>query len=93
VRITLVARQRFGGQNPMVLDTLAAAYAESGEWNAAETTATSALKMARQLVADGYPEVQPLVDGLEARLKLYRQRRPYRVPLGVWDYLAPPKKV
>lgn len=92
VRITLVARQRFGGQNPMVLDTLAAAYAESGEWNAAETTATSALKMARQLVADGYPEVQPLVDGLEARLKLYRQRRPYRVPLGVWDYLAPPKK-
>jgi len=89
VRITLVARERFGGQNPMVLDTLAAAYAESGQWNAAETTATSALQMARQLVADGYPEVQPLVDGLEARLALYRQRRPYRVPLGVWDYLNP----
>ena len=31
-------------------------------------------------VADG------MVAALEQRLALYRQRQPYRVRLGVWDY-------
>ncbi|MBX3415801.1 MAG: glycosyltransferase family 39 protein [Pirellulales bacterium] len=88
VRYALAAHQRFGAQNPMVLDTLAAAYAEAGNWPAAEQTATTALKMSQTLYAAGYTEVQPLIDGLEARLALYRQQKPYRVPLGVWKYLV-----
>jgi len=88
VRYALVAYERFGAQNPMVLDTLAAAYAEAGNWPAAEQTATTALKMSQTLVDAGYPEVQPLIDALHERLALYRQHKPYRVPLGVWEYLA-----
>jgi tetratricopeptide (TPR) repeat protein len=52
-----------------VLDTLAAAYAESGDFDAAIRWQTKAIAMVR----DGEDK-----SGFEARLKLYRSRKPYR---------------
>ena len=56
---------------PLALDALAAAYAETGKFNEAVLTAEKAYKMA---LAQG-PET--LVLGLEQRLKLYRNKMPY----------------
>ncbi len=68
----LHACQSEGADDPALLDTLAAAYAEQGRWDDAVNTATQALGLAR---AAG-PE--PVAAEIEARLELYRQRKPYR---------------
>jgi tetratricopeptide (TPR) repeat protein len=62
-------------QQPLALDALAAANAETGKFDEAVSTAEKALKLALQ---QG-PEV--LAVGLKKRLKLYRQRRPYHQKL------------
>jgi len=61
-----------GHQQPLALDALAAAYAETGNFDKAVKTAQKALRLAMQL---GPKE---LALGLEKRLKLYQVRRPYR---------------
>jgi Flp pilus assembly protein TadD len=61
-----------GGQEPAVLDALAAAYAESGRFTEAVATAERALALSR---GQGSPE---LAAGLDARVSLYRTRSPYR---------------
>lgn len=62
-------------QQPLALDALAAANAETGRFDDAVSTAEKALKLALQ---QG-PEV--LAVGLKKRLNLYRQRRPYHQKL------------
>jgi tetratricopeptide (TPR) repeat protein len=59
-------------RQPLALDALAAAYAETGNFDKAVGTAQKALRLALQL---GPKE---LALGLEKRLKLYQLGRPYR---------------
>lgn len=86
VRVARTANVKAGGQNPAVLDTLAAAYAAMGAWQQAVDTANDALAMAQFYVREGAHDAEPLVRGIEMRLALYKQRKPYRVPLGIWQY-------
>lgn len=86
LQLARLANQTLEGQNPKVLDTLATAYAELGAYDAAISTTNQALFIARQFVGAGHADVQPLVAGLEYRRTLYRQRQPYHVPLGVWEF-------
>ena len=59
-------------QQPLAMDALAAAYAETGNFDKAIETAQKALELALHLGP------QKLVFGLEKRLKLYKVGRPYR---------------
>jgi tetratricopeptide (TPR) repeat protein len=58
--------------HPAALDTLAAAYAEAGRFDDAVRVAEQAAQLAR---ADGQLEIAL---GIEGRLKLYREAKPYR---------------
>jgi tetratricopeptide (TPR) repeat protein len=49
LQLALEARDRTGGQDPRVLDTLAAAYATTGQFDLARETADRAVTLARQL--------------------------------------------
>jgi tetratricopeptide (TPR) repeat protein len=49
LRLALEVRDRTGGRDPRVLDTLAAAYAATGDFGAARRTAETAVALARQL--------------------------------------------
>jgi tetratricopeptide (TPR) repeat protein len=60
------------GQDPAYLDTLAAAYAEAGRFPEAVDTARRALALARQQNQD------QVLQALNARLRLYEARKPYR---------------
>jgi tetratricopeptide (TPR) repeat protein len=57
-------------QDPRLLDVLAVAYAETGQFDRAEAAARSALALAAKDAA--------LVPDIEARLELYRMHKPYR---------------
>lgn len=61
-------------RNPMMLDTLAAAYAAAGRFSDAVRTAQTALKLI------GSSGRNPLADKLQARLKLYTAGQPYVEP-------------
>ena len=61
-----------GGEKPEILDTLAAAYAEAGQFSAAAKTARRALVLATQ------QNNQALVEGLNARIAFYEGGHPYR---------------
>ncbi|HRA21037.1 MAG TPA: tetratricopeptide repeat protein [Anaerolineae bacterium] len=58
-------------------DLLAAALAETGDWPAAAAAAEAALA--------ALPAGDPIAPQIQARLDLYRQRRPFRQPDGVAD--------
>ena len=60
------------GPDPVLLDTLAAAYAEVGRFSEAVQTARQALTLATQQNA------QPLAEGLKARMALYEGKTPFR---------------
>jgi tetratricopeptide (TPR) repeat protein len=62
-----------GDRQPALLDTLAAAYAETGQYPEAVETARRALEM-----ATGQGD-QRLVEGLRARIGLYEARTPFRI--------------
>jgi len=66
------ANRLYGGQRPDVLDTLAAAYAETGWFEEAQATARKALQLATQ------QDNRVLANGLRERIALYEARRPYR---------------
>ena len=68
--MALKAIERSGGTYPQTLDTLAAAYAESGNFDAAVETARRALNLAGQN--------SELAGAIQSRLKLYQARLPYR---------------
>jgi protein O-mannosyl-transferase len=61
----------YGGKSPITLDTLAAAYAEAGQFREAVATARKALDLASQQQADWLGE-------LRARLALYEAGKPFR---------------
>ena len=63
-----------GGPDAAIFDTLAAAHAASGHFDAAVRDAEEALRLARALGAS------PLAQGIEERLGLYRIGRPYVEP-------------
>ena len=67
-------------QQPLALDALAAAYAETGKFNKAVATAQKALELALQMG----PE--ELVLGLRKRLKLYQAGQVYRQSLIQKNY-------
>ena len=60
-------------RDPIVLDSLAAAYAEAGRWDEAAATADAAMKLASSLGQER------LANRISARRGLYRQRKPYRI--------------
>jgi Flp pilus assembly protein TadD len=74
--VTLAKRavQLSGGQEPLILDTLAAAYAEAGRFDQAVTTAQQALALA---LNQGNA---PLANALRAHIKLYQAGVPCREP-------------
>ncbi len=63
---------------PLALDALAAAYAETGRFNEAVLTAKKALNLTSK------QDVETLAIGLKKRLELYQNRRPYHqaFPVG-----------
>jgi spermidine synthase len=72
VRLAQAASLAAGGNDPLALDVLAAAFAEAGRFDDAVRTAERALQLAAPPAADGAREAA------EARLALYRAGRPFR---------------
>ena len=72
VKLAERAVQLSDARNPVYLDTLAIAYAEQGRFADALATAHKALDLATQ------DNAQQLVDGLNARIKLYESHQPFR---------------
>jgi Flp pilus assembly protein TadD len=72
VELAKRAVQLSGGKEPAVLDTLAAAYAETGRFAEAVETIRQALALATQ------QNEQPLIEGLKARMALYEAKTPCR---------------
>jgi hypothetical protein len=66
------ANKTTGGRNPVVLDSLAAAYAEQGRFPEAMETAKQAIQLVE---AQGNPALSNL---LQQHLKLYQARKPLR---------------
>ena len=72
VELAKQADRLVGGANPLVLRTLAAAYAENGEFANAIKTARSAMQLARMHGEDA------LMTDLDQQITLYQLRMPYR---------------
>ena len=60
-----------GGREPVILDTLAAAYAEAGRFSEAVETAHKALDLARQ------QNKQALAESIQAKIRLYEAGTPF----------------
>lgn len=71
VRIAEAMRRSAGAPDPTVLDTLAAAYAAAGRFEAARRTAEAAGRLARDR------EMEALAGEIDQRLALYRRERPF----------------
>jgi tetratricopeptide (TPR) repeat protein len=72
VKLAEQANEFTGGENPMVLHILAAAYAQNGEFSKAINTAQQAMQLA--LAQSNYV----LVDSLRSEIELYQSGQPYR---------------
>ncbi len=70
VRLAKSVCEATAWKSPGMLDTLAAAYAEAGDFSSAVETQTKALAMATEMQRGDY----------QARLKLYQENKPFRVP-------------
>ncbi len=68
VRLADRAAELTAYENPVILDTLAAAYASAGQYEKAASVAEEAIRLS----SDG-----ALAEQIRARLKLYRERRAY----------------
>ena len=71
VQCATLACRLTGWKNAGCLDTLAAAYAEAGNFPEAAATATKALGLTK-------PNQKPLAEKIRLRLEHYKARRPYR---------------
>ncbi len=71
------ARKLTGDTDVLVLDSLAAAYAETGRFAEAEQTAGRALVLAAKA------ERRQLAEAMTKRIALYRAHKPFRDPAGV----------
>jgi serine/threonine-protein kinase len=65
------ANQLSGGRQPVILDTLAAAYAEADRFPEALATARKALELAEQR------HDKVVIDALRSRIALYEAGRPF----------------
>ena len=74
LRLATVAFKQGSGQDPFVLDTLAAAQAEAGRFTEAVATARKAIAAARSR------DQMKLATNIEERIRLYRRSQPYRDP-------------
>jgi tetratricopeptide (TPR) repeat protein len=72
VKLASRAAELAGNRNVKILDTLAAAYAEAGQYSEASSTAREAQTAA---AAQGQPD---LAEQIQQRLALYDSRQPYR---------------
>jgi len=70
VQLATQASQATGGNNPSMLRTLAAAYAQAGDFSNAVQTAQRALQLA--------PSNAALAGALQREIKLYKAGQPYR---------------
>ncbi|MBX3413706.1 MAG: tetratricopeptide repeat protein [Pirellulales bacterium] len=64
--------------NPVVLSAQAAAYAECGEFQRAESIAKAALAISEAMAAEGRVDALPLVRKIERQIECYRKKEPYR---------------
>jgi hypothetical protein len=71
IEIAEGVRRNADAPSPTTLDTLAAAYAAGGRFDAARRTAQAALRLAQA------QRMEALVDEIEVRLALYRAERPF----------------
>jgi len=71
-----------GTNQPLSLDALAAAYAETNQFDRAVSTASKAYKLALLY------NINDLADDIKIRLKLYRNNIPYRQPLSMESPIA-----
>ncbi len=74
VRLAERACQLTNYKAPSLLDTLAAAYAEAGQFENAVKTAQKAVQLARAAKS------KKLAKNIQSRLDLYKANRPYRTP-------------
>lgn len=74
VALAMYAVNLSGGQDPSILDTLAAAYAEAGRFAEAVNTALRAVSLES---SRGNTEMEAAI---RARIDLYKMRSPYREP-------------
>ena len=72
VRLASRAVEMTGATDPDSVDTLAAAYAETGQFAKAVETAGKALKLARPTGN------QAMISDMEKRLQLYEKSQPFR---------------
>ena len=73
VELARQANQLTGGENPIILHTLAAAYAEAGRFPEAVETAQHALQLA------GMQSNTALADAIRSQLELYQAGAPYHL--------------
>jgi tetratricopeptide (TPR) repeat protein len=73
VRVAKLAVEKSGGARPAILDTLAGAYAEAGDFGAAVQISRRAVELAQQ---QRMPE--GVIDALEDNFELFRQGKPSR---------------
>jgi tetratricopeptide (TPR) repeat protein len=74
VELALQANKETGGENPVALHTLGAAYAEAGKFAEAVEAAQHALRLAQAHTNT------VLVNALESELKLYQAGTPFHRP-------------
>ncbi len=75
VRLVEPIHERGGASNPLVLDTLAAAYAGVGRFDDAVKTATLAVQLVAQQAST--PATEQMTKAMRERLQGYRNRQPY----------------
>jgi len=80
VQLAERARALAKSETPELLDTLAAAYASDGRFEEAVATAEKALTIALALPTAKTDEQSVLADQIEQRLRLYKQKKPFREP-------------
>jgi tetratricopeptide (TPR) repeat protein len=73
VELARQANERSGGRDPVILNTLAAAYAETGQFQKAISTAQQALALVS-------PNDEQLTELLRQEIALYRAGSPYHIP-------------
>jgi Tfp pilus assembly protein PilF len=74
IQLAQAANQSSGGKSLLLLRTLAAAYAEGGQFTNALATAGQALQLA---ATEGN---MPMINSFEAQMKLYESGKPLRTP-------------
>jgi len=83
VELAQKANQLAGGENPVILCTLAAACAEAGRFPEAVATAQQATRLAEA------QSNQALADELQSELELYQERIPFRAPEPTTTHIHP----